>query len=321
MSTILVEEREHPLIRQILEPISETCRNLGHRVVRWRGPLSGRVSQPRRLQACQAAFIWNGAHPKLQPVIGQLRRMQSSVAVVELGWDPQAGTCQMDLQGINANASWASEPLATRGVTPLPIRSQGDLLVALQLDDDTQVTALSPWFANMRQFVEFLCRHARLPVRVRPHPRAPVDHEMQRMVLELGGSWDDSPNFAAALQRCRAVAILNSSVGFEALGQRLPVLCYGLANYRQEGAVYCLDATPEATSRATTQLMIGISDLKAERVQAAYERVMSHQWASAEIPRHLPALLAKMLAREPAQIPTVGIWSHLRSWFDIRKVA
>jgi hypothetical protein len=248
----------------------------------------------------------------------QLQRMQTRVAVVELGWNPQSGTCQIDLQGINANASWASEPLTARGVTPLPIRSRGDLLVALQLDDDTQVTALSPWFANMRQFVEFLCRNSALPVRVRPHPRAAVDHALQRLTRELGGSWDDSPNFAAAIERCRAVAILNSSVGIEALGMQLPVLCYGRANYRHEGAVYCLDASPLPTRQATMQLVNGASELKLERAQAGFDRVMSHQWRSEEIGQRLPKLLAKMLVNAPEAAPPASVWSRVQSWLIYR---
>jgi hypothetical protein len=321
MSTILVEDRACPRCKPILQAIAETCDSLGHQVLRWRGPFSGRVPHSRQLSRCHAAFIWNGAHPKLVPALAALQRMRAQVAFVELGWNPQRGTCQIDRRGINAAASWVNEPLLVNGRKPLPIRGWGDLLVALQLDDDTQITKLSPWFANMRQFVEFLCRHSRLPVRVRPHPLAPVDHVLQRMVLELGGGWDESQTFAVALERCRAVAILNSSVGIEALGQQLPVLCYGLASYRQEGAVYCLDATPEATERATAQLASGVSDLTIERVQATFSRVMSHQWRCAEIGQRLPHLLAEMLSEAPSAARATGIWFDFQDWFRIQKAA
>jgi hypothetical protein len=215
--------------------------------------------------------------------------------------------------------------LIAAGVTPLPIRDRGDLLVALQLDDDTQVTRLSPWFRDMSAFVEFLCRHSALQVRVRPHPRSRVDQELRRRTRELGGTWDDSPNFATALNRCRAVAILNSSVGIEALEQQLPVLCYGLANYRNEGAVYCLDASPAATRRVTRQLEQGETDLSVERVHAAFQRVMSHQWPCEEIQERLPGLLHAMLADAPAQLaepaPVRHNWFRIPEWLQLRRTA
>lgn len=325
MSSILVEDRLVPLCRQILQSIADTCEESGHQVIRWRGPMSGRVPHSRQLAPCQAAFVWNGAHPRLLPAVEQLRQQGTQVAFVELGWNPQSGTCQIDRRGINANASWAREPLATVGITPLPIRKSGDLLVALQLDDDTQVTNLSPWFKNMREFVEFLCLHSTLRVRVRPHPRAPVDRDLQRRTLELGGQWDDSPSFAVALQRCRAVAILNSSVGIEALGQRLPVLCFGLANYRHPGAVYCLDSSPAATQRVTRQLVDGETDLSEELVDAAYQRVMSHQWRCEEIEQRLPGLLAEMLADAPFefshQVLRPTTWLPIPHWLRWRTPA
>jgi hypothetical protein len=317
MSTILVEDRVCPLCKPVLHAIAGTCETLGHQVVRWRGPFSGRVPHSRELRRCQAAFVWNGSHPRIAPAVQQLQASGAQVAFVELGWNPQRGTCQIDRQGINAAASWAAEPLVMEGSTPLPLRQQGDLLVALQLDDDTQVTKLCPWFPSMRQFVDFLCRHSALPVRVRPHPKAPVDHALRRKTLELGGSWDDSLNFAAAMERCRAVAILNSSVGLEALEQRLPVLCYGLANYRHAGAVHCLDNSPATTAQVTAQLADGICDLTLERARAAYDRVMSHQWRCAEIPQLLPPLLASMLADESSQLPkmsSTSIWTNVQHW-------
>jgi hypothetical protein len=319
MSSILVEARSCSLCKPILQTIADTCAALGHRVTRWRGPISGPgVRYSRRLSRCDAAFIWNGAHPTLVSPIAELRRQGTQLAFVELGWHPQRGTCQIDRLGVNARASWTNEPLLTSGITTLPVRKQGDLLVALQLDEDTQVTELSPWFANMRELIGFLCQHSQLSVRVRPHPKAPADLELQRLTRELGGTWDDCPNFAAAMERARAVAILNSSVGIEALAQQMPVLCYGLANYRHEGAVYCLDNSPQATVTATAQLAEGECTLFAERSQAAYERVMSHQWRCEDIPECLPPLLAEMLLEAPAGSPqprSLSIWANVQHWF------
>jgi hypothetical protein len=105
----------------------------------------------------------------------------------------------------------------------------------------------------------------------------------------------------------------------------LPVLCYGLANYRHEGAVYCLDATPETTSLVTRQLASGNSELSLERAQAAYDRVMGHQWRCEDIRHRLPALLDSMLADSPRfMVNTKGnlnLWSRLQSWLGRNRAA
>src|SRR5262245_30211907 len=182
MSTILVEARRDPAPAEALDQIAATCRRLGHEVFRWRGPRSGRVPHWRWPFPCDLAILWNGSHPGYARALNIFRHRGTKLLYVELGWHPQRGTIQIDPQGINARASWARQPLTLPGSTPVAIRQDGDLLVVLQLDRDTQITQLSPWFADMRSFVEFVCRHSALPVRVRAHPRELPDAEFQKRV-------------------------------------------------------------------------------------------------------------------------------------------
>jgi hypothetical protein len=300
MSTILVEARRDPQPGVALDAIAATCRRLGHDVFRWRGPQSGRVPHWRWLFPCDLAIVWNGLNPKYDRAMATLRRRGTSVIYTELGWCPQRRHIQIDTAGINARASWAAEPLNSQGSsTPLAVKPAGDLLVVLQLDHDTQITRLSPWFADMRAFVEFICRHSALPVRVRHHPRRKPDDEFIQRVRQLGGTWDESPSLAAAMTGARAMACVNSSCGVEALAAGLPVLCYGLANYRHRGAVYCLDDDPQATTKATQSLADGHCELFQEPVHEAVGRVLAHQWPVEEIPHRLPPLIAQVLAAAP----------------------
>jgi hypothetical protein len=301
MSTILVEARRDPQPGAALDAIAATCKSLGHDVFRWRGPQSGRVPHWRWLFPCDLAIVWNGMTERYQPALQKLRRRGTPLLFTELGWYPQRGHIQIDPAGINAVASWAAEPLKSRGRTPLAVRQSGDLLVVLQLDWDTQITRLSPWFADMQSFVEFLCRNSALPVRVRHHPRQRPPAEFIERVQQLGGTWDESPSLAAALQGARALACVNSSCGVEALAAGLPVLCYGLANYRHPGAVYCLDDGPQATRVATESLAAGRCDLFQEPANEAASRILSRQWAFAEIPQRLPPLVEAALAGAPAR--------------------
>jgi capsular polysaccharide biosynthesis protein len=318
MCTILVEARRDAAPGDALDRIAATCRHLGHDVVRWRGPLSGRVPYWRRLAHCDLAILWNGSHPRYAPAVQTLRHRGTKLLFVELGWHPQRGTIQIDTQGINARASWAQATLTTtlarsasEGIahrTPLSIRSRGDLLVVLQLDRDTQITQLSPWFCNMRSFVEFVCQNSALPVRVRPHPRQQLDASFRQRVLQLGGTWDNSPSFALALSSAKAVACINSSCGVEALAGGLPVLCYGQAIYRHPAAVHCLRDDPQATRDATSALASGTCPLFREAIEEVVDRILSHQWPVDEIHLRLPDLLRCTLAATPQVTPAHPTW-------------
>jgi hypothetical protein len=296
MSTILVEARKDPQPGMALDKIAGACREMGHDVFRWRGPQSGRVPHWRYLFRCDLAIVWNGSNAKYDRAMATLRRRGTPVLFTELGWHPQRGHIQIDPAGINACASWSAEPLHSNPVTPLAVREQGDLLVVLQLDRDVQITRLSPWFANMQAFVDFLCRHSALPVRVRHHPRFAPPDEFQTLVRELGGSWDESPSLAAALAGARALACVNSSCGVEALAAGLPVLCYGKANYRHPYAAYCMDDDPAATRTVTAALARGRCELFQEPIREIVGRILAHQWPVAEIPSRLPPLVDTALA-------------------------
>ncbi len=311
MSTILVEARKDANVRPALDLIAETCRGLGHDVFRWRGPLSGRVPYWRYPFRCDLAILFNGTHVKYARTLARLKKMGTALLFVELGWHPQKGTVQIDPAGINARASWAGEPLDVEGKTPLKVRANGDLLVVTQLDSDTQITELSPWFADMREFVTHVCRHSQLPVRVRAHPLAPPDAALVREVEQLGGTWDRSPTLAEALVSCKAVACVNSSSGVEALAQRLPVLCYGLANYRQPGAVCCLTSRGKETVQASEELAAGRCSLFEERSAAVVKRVLDHQWPFASIPKRLPPLIEALLPCASARAPRADMLSTL----------
>lgn len=312
MSTILVEARKDANVRPALDLIAETCRGLGHDVFRWRGPLSGRVPYWRHPFDCDLAILFNGTHVKYGPALDRLKQMGAELLFVELGWSPQKGTVQIDPVGINARASWAGEPLIAKGITPLHVRPTGDLLVLMQLDSDTQITELSPWFANMHQFVTHVCRHSALPVRVRAHPIAPPAAELVRKVEQLGATWDHSASLAEALAGCKAVACINSSSGIDALARRLPVLCYGMSIYRHSGAVYCLTNREQETRLATEQLAAGNCPLFEERSDAAALRALDHQWPFHEISQRLPPMIAAQLpsaaprsARKSGIVPTL----------------
>jgi hypothetical protein len=307
---ILVEARKDPIPAAMLDSLAEECERLGHHVVRWRGPLSGRLPYPRWLGTCDAAILFNGAHRSYRPALARLRAQGAATIFVELGWHPQAGHYQVDPKGVNAAASWVEEPLEYEGRTPLAIRPEGDLLVLLQLDDDTQVTERSPWFPNMESLVRFLGQHSRLPVRVRPHPLDRHARRLRNLVARSNAVWDEPTTLEESLSAAKAVACINSSAAVEAMAAGLPVLCYGEAVYRQANVVYCLDADGESTVEATTEIASGICSLVKEAVGAMIARIAENQWTIHQIPERLEPLLNEVLAA--AQSPARNVTSSER---------
>ncbi len=296
--TILVEARKDQNVRPILDALAAECHRLGHRVRRWRGPLSGRVPYRRRLPHCELAIIFNGAHPLYRPAIDRLNRQGTKKLFVELGWFPQTGSFQIDTQGINSAASWVRAPLSQAPETTLEMRSSGDLLVLLQDDADTQITQQSPWFADMHGFLRHVVECSTLPVRVRPHPRHRPSVAVTNLIANSGCQLDESPSLLTALNDCRAIACVNSSSAVEALAHHIPVLCYGNAIYRHAGVVHCLTNSRVTTTSITDQLAAGECSLFANLIDEFLARVQRHQWRLAHISRRLPNLMGEIFNSE-----------------------
>jgi hypothetical protein len=302
----------------MLDAMAEVCHGTGHRVVRWRGPLSGRMPYSRALPVCDLAILFNGAHRRYRPALARLQAWGTATLMVELGWHPQAGHYQVDPQGVNASASWAKTPLEVEASTPLPLRAAGDLLVLTQLDDDTQITNHSPWFRTMEEFVRFVCSASALPVRVRAHPKTPHMAHLRETVRQCQAKWDESPTLTAALENCRAAACVNSSAAVAALEGGLPVLCYGNAIYRHGRAVYCLDGDAAKTRTATNELLHGRTSLVQERVAAITQRIVGRQWTIADVPHRLPGIVSEVLSATPRVAPRLTSSDRVEqtiSWF------
>ena len=316
--TIIVEARKDPAPALMLDALADTCRDLGHTVVRWRGPLSGRLPYSRWLPACDLAILYNGSHRLYRPALARLAAFGAATLFVELGWHPQAGHYQIDPQGVNVAASWCRQPLRATNATPLALRSGGDLLVLLQLNEDTQITENSPWFADMESFTRHIAAHSNMPVRVRPHPLDRTNALLREVVATVGAQWDPAVSLRESLQQASAVACINSSAAVEAMDLGLPVLCYGEAIYRQQGAVYCLTNQPAETSEITAQLRGGVCTLRRESVSEMVQRIQLQQWKPAEVPTRLPPLINHLLMHvQPLAVSTDmhACWKQACQWF------
>ena len=312
MRRIVVESRKDLRVAPILDALADGCRALGHQVTRWRGPLSGRVPYSRRMPICDVAILFNGLHRSYSSSLATVCSLGITPIFVELGWYPQNGTFQIDPVGINATAGWCQKPLVSRPITTLPVRSQGDLLLLLQLDSDSQISNHSPWFANMAQWLSHVSDHSHLPLRIRRHPLSQPSAEVVRLVEERHLAWDHCTSLADSLATARAVACINSSGAVEALAHKIPVLCYGESVFRHAGAVYCLNDDGAQTSAITGELAAGNCRLSEQLVGELVARVTANQWTIYDVPQRLPLILRAVLAHRKWSIglPSRGSLAH-----------
>ena len=312
MARILVEARRDTNVKPTLDALAECCTDLGHDVLRWRGPLSGRVPHSRRLRKCDLAIIWNGIHHKYRPFVRRLRDQNIPMLFAELGWFPQKQTFQVDPQGVNAASSWCTDPLAVPAMTAADDaksdqvygNGSGDLLVILQDDGDTNIEQFSPWFQDMFSFVTFLAENSVLPLRVRAHPSHEPDQRLTEWLAanpqNIVGApviWDSAETLSQSLDDCSALACVNSSSGIEAMYRGVPVLCYGQAVYRHSGVVNCLTNDAQETQSATTQISSGRVSSSAGAIQLFLRRLEQKQWRNEEIPKRLPKLIEAQLSQ------------------------
>ena len=273
-----------------MEGIARVCRAMGHKVYRWRKSLSTKLPYHWWFKQCDYAFVFNCNSPSCDRALETLRQTGAQLIFVELGWYPQRATMQLDPDGINSQVSWANDPLTTVGRQPLGVRPDGDLLLLLQHETDSQIVIQSPWFDTMGQFVRFVAENSQLPVRVRAHPRFEPGG-VRQLAEQLGCKWDTSANIAEAIQSAKAVACVNSSGAVECLTHRLPVLCFGHSIYRHEGAVYCLKRDAQRVAQVTGDLKRGHCELFADRLEELLERIWCKQWTLEQLPKRLPAFL------------------------------
>lgn len=278
------EAREH------LDRVAEAVARLGHAVVRWPSgttlPLGG---------ATDVVWWGNEIHPGLvQCALGRNIRP----LYVELGWLADRGTAlQIDRAGCNGLASWAEQPLdpalVPRSVVgPPAVRETGPLLVCLRYEGSPQRRAAetSPWFRTNIEWVRALL-HAPLPLRLRAHHKTwPQFTNALGAVFGERVEWSHAAALEDDLATARAVAVIDSTAGAQALERGLPVLCFGRQVFRAPGAVYCLTDNAAALQACGAELADGRCSLDAAIMEATVTRMRRKQWsvaAAAEWPTRL----------------------------------
>ncbi len=282
MSSVIIErEREQDQcsgrlnLIPIMDAVADAVRLLGHEVVRWHR------SEPLPIVEGATHVFWWGCNilPEQQ---ARANRLGLSTVYMEIGWTKERKDyLQMDHLGTGGNASWVDEPPEYIPQGPLPLKPDGDLLVCLRYDGAKIATDrnLSPYLSGNLHWIDLLVHTSTLPLRVRAHYASQRKRTNllfmkyhKRITRDCHGTFED------AMRDAKAVAVIDSTCGAQAMEAGLPVLCYGRQVFRQPGAVYCLDADPDKSRKAITELSDGRCSLDRGAVEAMLKKIWDHQW-------------------------------------------
>ena len=201
-----------------------------------RGAGNWRSSVTEFLKQASFVFIWNGLQEKCHLVTAYCERHGIPHAYYEYGMLPQGTTFYLDPNGfcgrsrLMGDLGWITPrdmELLERERTNLqaanPISDNGDILLPMQLFDDTQVAYNTP-YETMHEFVEYMKTifdHDRIVVR--KHPQGGCDFDGMGVRVEEPG---EIP-FLKSAARCHAVVGLTSTCLMEAKILGKPVLALG----------------------------------------------------------------------------------------------
>jgi hypothetical protein len=216
-------------------------------------------------------IVWNGDALDYGEAVAVARGLGKRVIHLENGFG-LADRVQVDLDGVNADSSLArvdleeiaqyapqSMPLnwETRATAAAPWPADDQvpdccLVVPLQIERDSQIRRHSP--TPFMGAVLELVRDAApddLPVVVKMHPNL-GDADAQAALREQFPmfTWVRTTAMAELLTRAACMVTVNSSAGFRAVAEDVPVIALGASVYSRPGLAHCPDFSVEGLRTA-----------------------------------------------------------------------
>ncbi|WP_198030873.1 glycosyltransferase [Cupriavidus sp. amp6] len=194
-------------------------------------------------------LMHNGLHPRYQLALKKIKALGLPIVYTELGWFPQSEHIYFDEWGTNGASKLASLSFKALCGYELPTRAGNQLrlkktaLVALQLENDTNLIVNSPLFKSNENFLASVV--AQIPedwrIVVRPHP-LDVNRKIYEKFASERLSIDSSGSIEEVLAEIGAVIALNSTVLLQALAY--PINIYSLGRSlldNKDVAICCSD--------------------------------------------------------------------------------
>lgn len=190
----------------------------------------------------------NGNHPAYQRVLAKLQsELKIPIVFSELGWFPQKHNIHFDPDGTNGSSSiskasleeLAGQPIATSSTSGKPFK-HNTVLLALQLENDTNSIVFSHYFRSNKELIEHVLQNvpSHFKVLVKAHPLDHNGHRYEQFLDQRSQMVSD--DITLLLPRVDAVVGINSTVLLEALEYDLNIYFCGesLLNNKQIGFAF-----------------------------------------------------------------------------------
>jgi hypothetical protein len=178
------------------------------------------------------SLVWAGRMRANQAIYNQFRNSGRNVLILEVGTLRRGVTWKMAINGLNNGAVWGQglDPLRphTLGLQLQPWHQAGeDIVVLVQRHDSEQWPRSISTDQWLSQVCESLRCYTDRTIRVRPHPRQPVNIPpgcVRDQPLKLADTYDDF-DLCHSLQGAWAAVNYNSGVGIAAVIAGTPLFC------------------------------------------------------------------------------------------------
>jgi glycosyltransferase involved in cell wall biosynthesis len=191
----------------------------------------------------------NGQLLQYQAVLQKVKSLGIPIIYSELGWLPQKDNVYFDLEGVNARSSLAR--LDRNNFSGHHIRfpktrkssiRNNDVLILLQLENDTNILYNSPKFKSNIAFIEAIANSKKVgKIYIRPHPKDKNTEKYTNLISEKI-ILDTISSLDSLLKKVSSVAGFNSTALIEALYHDVNIYLfgYGILN-NKEVAIDCTE--------------------------------------------------------------------------------
>lgn len=244
----------NPCAQAILDETAAIHSNAGWEVGRWD---SAAIWDFEEMDAADKILMWGG-HDRGAAIPRAMReRFGAKLRVIDFGWTNPNETYQVLKYGSSAFADWSVSIsfrgcLRTEGVKCI---GDGPVLFIAQDREEMGVKRFSPWFFKATDVIKHLLQSTRdLPVRVWIPDAAQGEEEMKRLLEIEPRVRVATGSLQQEVRDAMCVATVNSNWALEGLVQHRPVLVYGHAPYRHEGAVCPMDDDLKRTTAVISSI-------------------------------------------------------------------
>jgi len=289
--------------------VADGLQKIGHHVEL----VSPHLAWPIWKGDAELVIIWNGVKGAQGLIADRARQAGAKVLVMERGFFDRKAYTQVDHQGFNHRASWATTlagPAPPHGrerfecvwgcePTPMRARDSGYVLVLGQVTGDAQLHDSEIHHVGpLVQAVEDATPQG-IDIRVRPHPHSRWTRPADSRARPIG------EDLASALAGARFAVTINSNAGNEALAWGCPLIALGPSLYGIAGVA--LQTHLADMSDAVETMLDGWRPPK-EMTTTYLHHLACRQWSCTELTdRTVLQTLLDAIPKTPRNHMTPGV--------------